>query len=423
MLDRRQLLSLIPPSILAWLTASPNAEAGAPNEKRAGKSLLVSPPVVQHPAVDGFVVSFAVSRLATGWVEWGLSAETLDRRAEVSYRGLVAASDRVLMVPVVLGDRSGAGRRIYYRVVARPLTWRSTYQIERGPAVAGSVRSVVMPDPAATKACVAVVNDTHQHPGSLVPLASRIERLSPDVLVWNGDACSSGFNTADDIPRILLTPGAKPHAPAEGGWASTRPLLFVLGNHELFGEHARELRDCLAPGPDADAPYNFALRHGPLALIGLDTGQGKRDDDPSYAGTVACEPYRVHQSQWLRSVLKRPEIASAPHKVAFCHIPLRGLPGQSDGLSRNSGAMWSGDGARLWLPILREAGVQLVVSGHQHAWHVIEPCDGLPMQVIGGGNEPYNATLIVLEANATSLRVVIQDLAGTELAQRRLTRS
>ncbi len=45
------------------------------------------------------------------------------------------------------------------------------------------------------------------------------------------------------------------------------------------------------------------------------------------------------------------------------------------------------------------------------------------MQVIGGGNEPYNATLIVLEANATSLRVVIQDLAGTELAQRRLTRS
>jgi hypothetical protein len=85
--------------------------------------------------------------------------------------------------------------------------------------------------------------------------------------------------------------------------------------------------------------------------------------------------------------------------------------------------MWSGDGARLWLPTLREAGVRLVVSGHQHAWHVIEPCDGLPMQVIGGGNEPYNATLIVLEANAASLRVVIQDLASTELAQRRLTRS
>ncbi len=423
MLDRRQLLSLILPSSLAWLTASPSDEAGAPNEKRAGKPLLVSPPVVQHPAVDGFVVSFAVSRLATGWVEWGPSAEALDRRAEVSYRGLVAASDRVLMVPVVLGDRSGAGRQIYYRVVARPLTWRSCYQIERGPAVAGSVRSVVLLDPAAIKACVAVVNDTHQHPGSLVPLASRIERLSPDFLVWNGDACSSGFNTADDVPRILLTPGTKPHTSADGGWASTRPLLFVPGNHELFGEHAHELRDCLASGPDADAPYNFALRHGPLALIGLDTGQGKRDDDPSYAGTVACEPYRVHQSQWLRSALKRPEIASAPHKVAFCHIPLRGLPGQSDGLSRNSGAMWSGDGARLWLPTLREAGVRLVVSGHQHAWHVIEPYDGLPMQVIGGGNEPYNATLIVLEANAAWLRVVIQDLAGTELAQRRLARS
>jgi hypothetical protein len=70
-----------------------------------------------------------------------------------------------------------------------------------------------------------------------------------------------------------------------------------------------------------------------------------------------------------------------------------------------------------------DSGVQLVVSGHQHAWHIIEPCDGLPMQVIGGGNEPYNATLIVLEADATSLRVVIQDIAGTELARRQLTRS
>ncbi len=45
------------------------------------------------------------------------------------------------------------------------------------------------------------------------------------------------------------------------------------------------------------------------------------------------------------------------------------------------------------------------------------------MQVIGGGNEPYNATLIVLEADATSLRVIIQDIAGTELARRQLTRS
>ena len=45
------------------------------------------------------------------------------------------------------------------------------------------------------------------------------------------------------------------------------------------------------------------------------------------------------------------------------------------------------------------------------------------MQAVGGGPKSDNATLIVLEADAQTLRVVIQDLSGAELAQRRLTRS
>jgi hypothetical protein len=74
------------------------------------------------------------------------------------------------------------------------------------------------------------------------------------------------------------------------------------------------------------------------------------------------------------------------------------------------------------MPALREARVPLVVSGHMHVWRMDAPAEGLPMQVVGGP-APSRATLIVLEADAQSLRVAIQDLSGAVLAERRMTRS
>ena len=293
------------------------------------------------------------------------------------------------------------------------MRYESAYKLHRGEPATGPTQRLVLPDPAAAQVRVAVVNDTHEHLKTVEALAARIEAIQPEVLVWNGDTCAAAFNRPEELPRVLLQPG----------WAATRSLLFVPGNHDVRGACARGIRDCLAAGPDASLPYNVARRHGPLALLTLDTGEDKPDAHPVFAGTAAYEPYRMRQAAWLREALARPEIASAPFKVVFCHIPLRGLPKQNDGLSLKGFAAWSGDGARAWLPVLREARVPLVVSGHTHAWRVDDPAEGRPMQVVGGGPESDNATLIVLEADAQTLRVVIQDLSGAELAQRRLTRS
>ena len=113
--------------------------------------------------------------------------------------------------------------------------------------------------------------------------------------------------------------------------------------------------------------------------------------------------------------MARPEITSAPFKVVFGHIPLRGLPKENDGLSLEGFVAWSGDGARAWLPVLREARVPLVVSGHQHARRVDDPDEGRPMQVVGGGPDPDNAALIVLEADASSLTAIrISSCEGPE---------
>lgn len=75
-LPRRGFLGLIPVSALGLQLS----ERAAANEPAAGTAvpLITSPPVVQHPAADGFTVHFAVSALATGWVEWHARVAAVD---------------------------------------------------------------------------------------------------------------------------------------------------------------------------------------------------------------------------------------------------------------------------------------------------------------------------------------------------------
>src|SRR5690606_8645475 len=71
-----------------------------------------------------------------------------------------------------------------------------------------------------------------------------------------------------------------------------------------------------------DRPY-YAFRSGPVAVVALFTGEDKPDDHPSFQGRVASQVLREEQRDWLRSTFERPEFASAPYRVVFCHIPLR----------------------------------------------------------------------------------------------------
>ena len=164
-------------------------------------------------------------------------------------------------------------------------------------------------------------------------------------------------------------------------------------------------------------PWCFARRLGPVALIGLDTGEDKPDRREVFGGLAAFEPWREAQGRWLARALTREAIATAPHLVVACHIPLRGLPGQNDGQSDEGYASYSGQGAACWLPALQRGGCAVVLSGHTHR-HRIDPADGgLPLQVVGGGPQPDRATLILLEADPQRLRITVEDLAGNLLAE------
>jgi len=130
-LPRRSFLSLIPASALS-LHLSKQVTHGNEPGAGSGVPLIASPPVVQHPSSSGFTVHFAVSALATGWVEWGWSPKRLDRTAIAARHGLVRASDRALSVRVRLDAEVAPDKPVYYRVVAQPLAYKNAYELERG---------------------------------------------------------------------------------------------------------------------------------------------------------------------------------------------------------------------------------------------------------------------------------------------------
>lgn len=425
LMKRRHFIgSLTATSSLPLLCASVAEE---PSSGRPFEGFRVlSPPVVQNPTETSFAVSWMVSGTATGWVEWGVSEE-LGTSSKSSHHGLMGMSSYALSAKV-----SGLpeGARIFYRVVTVPVHYKNAYAIEQGSPLHGEIRQLRLPRSTVESCSLAVVNDTHDHEETIAALGVRIEALDPDALLWNGDAANT-FDHPEQVARICLTPGQGKKDPAAGGWASTRPLFFTLGNHDARGQSARTMPEVLtpwpldpqdpvglAPTPYAAGRYCFAKRMGPLAIICLDTGEDKPDAREVWGGMAAYEPYREAQKEWLENALKDPEIASAPYLMAFCHIPLRGRPGDNDGMGETGYAGFSGFGQKLWMQDLIEAGCQMIVSGHTHRHRIDQPSKEFPLyQVVGGGPKLGQAHLIRIHADQEKLEVLIENLKAEEVGK------
>lgn len=413
MIDRRQFLGTIPATAVAFGATAAFSDDSQPKAPDFGTP-IASPPVVQNPRPNGFGISIAINALATAWVEYGFDRNDLPFVAKASHHGLIAADDRVLHVRVNHPGNLPAARPVFYRVVVQPLQYVSAYKLERGEPQATAIHELRLPSTDMRRLRVVSINDTHENLATLQQLHPQIEQLQPDLLIWNGDTCND-FNPGKAPEQLLLNPAQD----VTQGWAVTRPLLFSNGNHDVRGRHAREVSKSMAGCPEsAELPYCQALRYGPLAIVTLDTGEDKPDHHPVFAGTASYEPYREQQATWLKEVVSRPEIASAPFKLAICHIPLRGLDGQPDGTTLDDYARYSGFGTKLWLPTLKTSGFHAILSGHMHSHRHDLPTEDMPVhQFVGGGPKPENATLTIVDVQQsgqnTETEIRINDLSGT----------
>ena len=409
--DRRRFLGLLGLSGAGLFSGIPLASA----QEKPERPLVDSPPVLQCPTENSIAVAWAVGRSAAGLVEFGTDKDKLDQIAMGDVTGLNAYHDRYLQVRL---HGLKPNTRYYYRTVTAPFIFHHGHKLERQEPVASDVFSFETPGPDGEAASFSVINDTHNNQPTLKRLTDRLAEIGSDYTVMNGDIVSS-YDNSEIAVEAILRPGGS-------AFATERPMLFVPGNHDHRGQWARNLPLAVplwehAAPEDRRLPRNFVVRKGPLALIGLDTGEDKPDWHPAWGGLARFEPYRIAQRDWLERMLKSPTVATAPFVVAFCHIPIFDADPEANGgdvLER--WAQFQRQAGNLWGPLLTKYGVQLLVAAHRHRFRCDAPtADRTWMQIVGGGHEPNGQiTVIHGKASGNTLEVAVDELnSGKELGR------
>ena len=372
--------------------------ASAPREQdpflgTQGVPLEVGSPCLQAPGETTMGVSWAVSGLAKGVVEYAdnpeMSGATTVRSGGY---GLVPIDVNALQVRLT-GLKPAT--KYWYRTITTPFTdYANIYDAKLGEPIVSEVHSFTTLG-AAAKAHFCMISDTHAKYKPFQMVVRKVKELSPSVCIWNGDATNTTQRKKTAV-EIFLNPPVE-----DRDWSADIPVCFESGNHDFRGSWISKKEEVVLPrdpserrGDQWDLKWNFAVRFGEMALIGLDTGEDKPDAHPKWFGLANFEPYRRAQAKWLEEQFARPEIAAAKHKIVFCHIPLFADPASADyphdgvKVDPHDFAYWSRECRELWGPILEKAGVKLVVCGHAHRFRFDPPSsDRCWAQVVGGGPE------------------------------------
>jgi predicted phosphodiesterase len=241
-----------------------------------------------------------------------------------------------------------------------------------------------------------VLNDIHDRPGSFGELLALNQQHPYEYIFLNGDMFDYQTDEQQLINHLIN--------PCTEQFATTKPFVFIRGNHETRGKYAREIKNYFS---NYGQGQYFTYQHGPVYGIALDTGEDKEDNSPVYAGIVNFDDYRKQQADWLQQQLQSDAARKSPFRVVMMHIP----------------PYYSGEGhgtmhcRQLFDPIFNKYKVDLVISGHTHRYGVHPPVKGqhnYPI-IIGGGPLAGKRTLMRVNANQSQIKVQMLGDTGLEV--------
>ncbi|MDR3251167.1 MAG: metallophosphoesterase [Tannerella sp.] len=241
------------------------------------------------------------------------------------------------------------GTRYRYRIFSQETTDEQQFYMGYGRTVASDVYQrepfyFKTKDSGVSDFHFAVVNDIHNDYNRLDSLIGRVDKKTLDFVIFNGDMVNQMLSEEVIIDGFLKT--------AVKSFASEIPFYYARGNHETRGLFSSEfMRYFSTP---TGLPY-YTLQYGPVFFVFIDSGEDKPDGDVEYYGLGAYDEYRKKEAEWLKEVLQSEDFKKAPVKIAIMHIP-------------PDNDTWHGgyEVRRLFLPLLNEAGIDLMLSGHTH---------------------------------------------------------
>jgi 3',5'-cyclic AMP phosphodiesterase CpdA len=184
------------------------------------------------------------------------------------------------------------------------------------------------------------VSDLHfgrARPELLGPLVEIVNRLAPEVVAVSGDFTQRARNHQFEAARRFLD-------------ALEAPWLAVPGNHDVPLDNVA-LR--------AISPYRRYKR-----WISRDLEPRFEDEEIVVVGVNTVDPSAWQRGRISRSDIKRAcrVIGDKGHRhtrIIVVHHPFRHLPNEPKALMKGAGA---------GMQALAECGVDIVLSGHLHAW-------------------------------------------------------
>lgn len=189
-------------------------------------------------------------------------------------------------------------------------------------------------------------NDAVEVTAKQMQLESEREGEPYDALVILGDMIYPDGN-ADLTDASITEPFARILEDAV--------LVPVLGNHDVQSGEGREIMDRL--GRDTDW---YVQKVGPVRLIVLDSNRVGNKEQMTWLRGVPAD--KQPADTWTIAVMHHPAYSAGEH-----------------GSSMNV--------RRAWSPLLEEAGVPLVLAGHDHDYQRSKPQNGITYVISGGGSK------------------------------------
>lgn len=355
-------------------------------------------PYIQELTPCGVTFVFTTSSDGVAWIELKAPDGTSTEHYQLK-DGLRNAFTSFYSVRV---ERLKPNSEYQYRLKAKEMSGNRWYPIGYGDSIASEWHSFKTLDPKAEGGTFIALSDMHGDNAKLRKLLALCDYPEAETIFYVGDMMTHYDGKMIPFERFIDT--------SVELFASQKPFVMVRGNHETRGEYARSYFDFI---PKNDGKIYGTYLHGDILFLLIDGGEDKVDTHAEYDGLTDFDSYRSEQAEWLKQVVQTPEFKNARYRIVMSHYPT--IYPVEDGTTAPGRNYGPRDLNRKILPILNQANIDLMISGHTHRYSMNEPQEGLNNFPVLVNSNDMAAKLTVRDGK---IHVKAVDSQGNEMLNR-----